>query len=44
MIIKLAIATNTAPAQWRNESDVVLATAIDVLDRAAKRAKERGRG
>jgi hypothetical protein len=36
LIVELAIATSTAPAQWWDESDEVLSTAVAVLiERAA---------
>jgi hypothetical protein len=42
--VELAIATNTAPADWRDETDEVIATALDVLERqAAEMKRRRGR-
>jgi hypothetical protein len=38
--VELAIATNTAPAQWINETDAILATAIAVLSEQAERVKK----
>jgi hypothetical protein len=43
LIVELAIATHTAPAAWRDEDDAVIATAVDILDRAAAAAKGKGR-
>jgi hypothetical protein len=37
--VELAMATRTAPADWWDESDEVLATALDVLDRQAQQVK-----
>lgn len=31
MIVELAIATSTAPADWRDEDDATIATALAVL-------------
>jgi hypothetical protein len=31
MIVEIAVATNTAPADWRAEPDAILATVLDVL-------------
>ena len=42
MIVELAIATQTAPSAWWDESDAVLSTALDVLDQAARRARRKG--
>lgn len=39
LIVELAIATNTAPAAWRDEPDEVLATALDVMEQAASKRK-----
>jgi hypothetical protein len=40
--VEIAVATSTAPAQWRDESDHVLATVVDVLaDQAAAIRKAR---
>lgn len=36
------MATHTAPAQWRDETDETLATALDVLDRIAEEVKRSG--
>lgn len=44
MIVEIAIATNTAPADWWGESDAVLATALDVLDELSREVKRHGRG
>jgi hypothetical protein len=40
--VEIAVATSTAPAQWRDETDQVLATVIDVLTEQAK-AMRKGR-
>jgi hypothetical protein len=40
-VVELAVATNTAPGDWWDEPDEVLATALDVLEQAAARAKRR---
>jgi uncharacterized protein YaeQ len=40
MIVELAIATQTAPEQWRHEDDATIATAIDVLAKQAARIKK----
>jgi len=32
MIVELAIATRTAPADWWDEDDATIATALEVLD------------
>lgn len=34
MIVALAIATNIAPAQWMQETDETIATAIAILEEA----------
>lgn len=39
MIVELAIATQTAPRDWYDESDEILATALDVLEQMAKARK-----
>jgi hypothetical protein len=39
MIVEIAIATQTAPRDWYDESDEILATAIDVLAEMAARTK-----
>ncbi|HKE75220.1 MAG TPA: hypothetical protein VKB57_16480 [Acidimicrobiales bacterium] len=36
MIVELALATRTAPADWWDEDDAVIATAIDILDERAQ--------
>jgi len=36
------VATQTAPRDWWDEPDEVLATALDVLDKQAKEVKRRG--
>lgn len=41
MIVELAVATNTAPADWWGEDDATLATALDVLAVQAARIKGR---
>jgi hypothetical protein len=40
--VELAVATRTAPADWWDEPDEVLATALDVLEQNANRMKEAG--
>jgi hypothetical protein len=35
--VEIAVATSTAPAQWRGEDDWTLATVIDVLAEQATR-------
>jgi hypothetical protein len=32
MIVALALATQTAPAQWWGEDDATIATAIEILE------------
>jgi hypothetical protein len=39
-VIEVAIATSTAPRDWFDEPDEVLATALDVLGEQAKRMKQ----
>jgi hypothetical protein len=39
-VVEIAVATQTAPADWWAESDEVLATVLDVLERNAERAKK----
>jgi hypothetical protein len=34
--VEIAVATNTAPAQWRGEDDWTLATVVDVLTEQSK--------
>jgi hypothetical protein len=41
-VVELAIVTNTAPADWANEDDAVIATALDILEKRAERMKGRG--
>jgi hypothetical protein len=36
LIVELAVVTNTAPSDWRNEDDSTLATALDFLERRAE--------
>lgn len=43
MIVELALATRTAPADWWGEDDAVIATALDVLEQRAREMK-RARG
>jgi hypothetical protein len=33
--VEIAVATSTAPAQWRGEDDWTLATVLDVLHKQA---------
>jgi hypothetical protein len=42
--VELALATNTAPADWRDEPDEVLAIALDVLERQAAEVKKHRKG
>lgn len=37
------MATHTAPADWWDEPDEVLATALDVLNKRAEEGKRRGK-
>lgn len=37
MIVDIALATGTAPAQWWEEDDATLATALDILQARADR-------
>lgn len=39
MIVELAIATQTAPRDWIDEPDEVIATALDVLVKRAEAMK-----
>lgn len=41
--MEIAVATQTAPADWWAEPDEVLATALDVLEKQAKEMRKRGR-
>jgi hypothetical protein len=41
--VELAVATNTAPADWWDEPDEVVATAVDVLNKQAEKMRERRR-
>ena len=41
MIVEIAIATRTAPADWWGEDDATLATVIDVLADRAERMRRR---
>jgi hypothetical protein len=41
--VEIAIATQTAPCDWWEESDEVIATALDVLNRHAKQVKQANR-
>ena len=38
-MVELAIATGIAPSVWAAEDDATLATALDVLDREARRGR-----
>jgi hypothetical protein len=40
-VVEIAVATQTAPADWWDEPDEVLATVLDVLEKANNRAKKR---
>ena len=42
--MELAVATMTAPRDWWDEPDEVVATALDVLAQQAEKVKQRGRG
>jgi hypothetical protein len=42
-VVEIAVATQTAPADWWDEPDEVLATVLDVLDRQAREVKRRGK-
>jgi hypothetical protein len=39
LIVEIAIATSTAPADWWDEDDRVIATALDVLAKIHAAAK-----
>ena len=39
LIVEIAVATHTAPAQWRDEPEEVIYTALEVLEDIADRAK-----
>jgi hypothetical protein len=41
--VEIAIATQTSPGDWWDETDEVIATALDVLDRNAARIKQASR-
>jgi hypothetical protein len=41
--VEIAVATQTAPADWWEEPDEVLATVIAVLEKNAREVKRRGR-
>ena len=43
MIVSLALASNTAPAQWWDEDDATLATAWTILAERAEAMKRAGR-
>ena len=43
MIAEIAVATNTAPRQWINESDEMLATVIDIFRIRAEMIAEQRR-
>jgi len=38
MIVEIAVATSTAPAQWWGEDDATLATVVAVLEEQARGA------
>jgi len=40
LIVEIAIATNTAPRDWWDESDEVIATALDVLNERAEEIRK----
>lgn len=42
-MVEIAVATQTAPAAWWDETDEVLATVLDVLDRQAREVNRRGK-
>jgi hypothetical protein len=39
--VEIAVATQTAPSQWWEETDEVLATVLDVLEKQAERMKRK---
>jgi hypothetical protein len=41
-VVEIAVATQTAPADWWDESDEVLATVLDVLEAAHRKSKRKG--
>jgi len=41
--VEIAIATQTAPRDWWDEPDEVIATALDVLEKQATRIKKASR-
>ena len=41
MIVELALASQTAPADWWGEDDATIATALDVLQRMHSRSRGR---
>jgi hypothetical protein len=44
LVVEIAIATQTAPSQWWDETDETLATVLDVLERQAAEVRKAGRG
>ena len=41
-MVEIAVATQTAPVDWWDESDEVLATVMDVLEIAHRKTKRKG--
>jgi hypothetical protein len=41
--VEIAVATQTAPRDWWEEPDEVLATVLDVLERQAQEVKRHGK-
>jgi hypothetical protein len=39
LIVEIAVATSTAPRDWWDEDDRVIATVLDVLDKIANARK-----
>jgi hypothetical protein len=44
LIVEIAIATHTAPRDWWDENDEVIATALDVLNAQADEIRKANRG
>jgi len=42
-VVEIAVATQTAPRDWWDETDEVLATVLEVLDIQAREVKRRGK-
>ena len=43
MIVELALATETAPRDWWDEDDAVIATALTILHERAEAMRAKGR-